>query len=120
MPSAPTPRFYVPEDHKEAMAEQFVAQLIFSMEHLQTEPNAPLADDFIDIVARVVAITLAADTHLSTPAKLRMGAETVAAHVLRHVKRYRAEEQETGESALNRVLVTNEIPEEMKQAWNDS
>lgn len=117
---APTPSFYLEDNHKEAMAEQYIAQSVFSVEHLLSEPGAPLADDMIDIIARAAAVILSADTHLTTPGKLRQGAETVAAHVLRHLKRYKAEEAETGTSALNRILASNPIPEEMKRYWNNS
>lgn len=119
-PQRAAPQFFVPDDQKEAMAEQFVAQMVFTIERLQSEPNAPIADDFLDIMARVAAAALSGDTHLTTPGKLRQGAETVAAHVLRHLKRYKAEEDETGVAALHRILATNEIPDEMKRYWNDS
>ncbi|APR51975.1 hypothetical protein CA223_06910 [Sphingomonas koreensis] len=115
-----TPQYFVEDVHKEGMAEQFVAQSIFSIEHLATQPNAPISDDMLDIVARIAAVILSADTHLNTPGKLRLGAETVAAHVLRHLKRYKAEETETGVAALHRILATNPIPEEMKRYWNNS
>lgn len=115
-----TPNFFVEDHHKEAMAEQFVAQMIFSLDRLSSAPNMPLADDFLDILARAAAAMLSADTQLSTPAKLRHGAETYVAHVLRHLKRFKAEEAETGVAAFHRILATNEIPEEMKRYWNDS
>mgnify|MGYP003579096078 CR=1 FL=1 len=117
---APQPKFYVEESHREAMAEQYVTQTVFSIEHLISEPNAPLADDFLDIVARVAAVILAADNRLVTPSKQREGVTTVAAHVLRHLKRYKAEEAVTGIPAMKRILATNEIPEEMKRYWNNS
>jgi len=117
---APKPNFFVGDDDKEAMAEQFLAQSVFSIERLASEPNAPLADDLLDIIARAAAAVLSADTHLNTPGKLRQGAETVAAHTLRHLKRYKAEEAETGVAALHRILATNPIPDEMKRYWNDS
>ncbi|WP_447724663.1 hypothetical protein [Sphingomonas koreensis] len=102
------------------MAEQFVAQTVFTIERLGTEPNAPIADDFLDIVARVAAAMLSGDTHLNTPGKLRQGAETVAAQILVHLKQYKKEEAETGVAVLHRILATNPIPEEMKRYWNDS
>lgn len=119
-PQSGTPQYFVPDHHKEAMAEQFVAQMMFTIERLQSEPNAPIADDFLDIVARAAAAALSGDTHLTTPGKLRQGAETVAAHILRHLKRYKAEEAETGVPALQRILGANAIPDEMKRYWNDS
>lgn len=117
---APKPQFFVAEEHRQAMAEQFVAQTIFTVERLGSKPNAPLADDVLDIVARVAAAMLSGDTHLDTPQKLRQGAETVAAHVLRHLKQYKAEEAETGIAALQRILASSSIPEEMKRYWNQS
>ncbi|MEG3182143.1 hypothetical protein [Sphingomonas sp. LT1P40] len=117
---APTPKFFVGDDHKEAMAEQFVAQMIFTLDRLTSEPGSPLADDFIDILARAAAVMLSADTNLDTPARQRQGAETVAVHILRHLKRYRAEEGETGRGAFYRILEANPIPDEMKRYWNDS
>lgn len=119
-PQGGTPQFFVPDHHKEAMAEQFVAQMVFTIERLQSEPNAPISDDFLDIVARAAAAALSGDTHLTTPGKLRQGAETVAAHILRHLKRYKAEEAKTGISALQRILASNAIPDEMKRHWNNS
>lgn len=117
---APTPTYFVDDTHKEAMAEQFVAQIIFSLERLSNLPGSPIADDFLDLLARAGAVMLAADTNLSTPAKQRLGAETLAAHILRHQKRYRAEEAETGTAAINRILASNPIPDEMRRYWNDS
>ncbi|RYG84544.1 MAG: hypothetical protein EON59_13260 [Alphaproteobacteria bacterium] len=117
---APEPQFFVSDADKEAMAGQLVAHTTFGIERLASEAHAPLADDFLDILARASAAMIAADTHLDTPAKLRLGAETVASHVLRHLKRYRAEAEETGTAAFHRILSENEIPEVMKKAWNDS
>lgn len=115
----PGPKYYVEDGKKEAMAEQYIAQSVFSVERLLSEPGAPLADDMLDIIARAAAVLLAADTNLNTPGKLRQGAETVAAHVLRHLKRYKAEEAETGTAAFHRILASNPIPEEMKRYWNN-
>lgn len=122
----PTPQFYVSDGHKDAMAGQFAAQAIFSIERLALKENPDLeadfliADDFVDIVARVAAAMIAADTNFDTPAKLRLGAETFASHVLRHAKRYREEQAETGVATLHRMLGENEIPDEMKRHWNNS
>ncbi|ATY32614.1 hypothetical protein CVN68_12040 [Sphingomonas psychrotolerans] len=60
------------------------------------------------------------DTNLRTPRDLRLGAEPVASHVLRHQARYRAEEAGSGSTAFNRMLAQHEIPEAMKKAWGDS
>ena len=115
-----TPQFFISDADKEAMVEQLVPQTIFAMERLATEANAPLADDFLDILARAAAAILAADTNLTTPQLRRLGAETVATHVLRHLDRYRAEEAETGMSAFHRMLGSYEIPEAVRKTWSDS
>jgi hypothetical protein len=115
-----TPQFFISDEDKEAMVEQLVPQTIYAMERLATVEKAPLADDYLDIVARAAAAMLAADTNLDTPAKRRLGAETVAAHILRHLDRYRAEEAETGIAAFHRVLGGYEVPDALKQAWRDS
>jgi len=116
----PTPQYFVSDAGKEAMAGQLVAQTIFGMERLAEIENAPLSDDFIDILARAAGAVLAMDTNLKTPGKRRLAAETVAVHVLRHLNRYRAEEAETGHFTFLRMLAENEIPEAMKKSWNDS
>ena len=115
-----TPQFFISDADKEAMVEQLVPQTVFAMERLATEENAPLADDFLDILARAAAAMLAADTNLNTPAKRRLGAETVAAHISRHLERYRAEEAKTGTPAFHRILASYEIPDTLKKAWSDS
>ena len=116
----PEPQFFVSDENKEAMVGQYVAQTIFAIERLGNTPDAPLADDFLDIVARAAAVMLAADTNLSTPGKRRLGAEAVATHVLRHLNRYSAEQAETGTPVLHRMLAENEIPPEMRKTWNNS
>jgi hypothetical protein len=116
----PAPRFYVSDAHKEAMAEQVIAQTVFSLDRLGSEPGAPLADDLMDMFGRAFAAALAADTNLNTPAKLRDGVEAVAVHVVGHLKRYVEEQRETGISTLQRMIAAHPIPEEMKRAWNDS
>lgn len=116
----PTPQFYISDADKEAMVEQLVPQTVFAMERLATVEKAPLADDFLDIFARAAAVMLAADTNLTTPQLRRLGADTVATHVLRHMERYRAEEAETGIAAFHRVLGSYEIPDAIKKTWNDS
>lgn len=117
---ARTPQFFLSDEDKEAMAGQLVAQTIFVMERTASIADAPLADDFIDILARAAAVMLAADTNLKTPGKRRAGAETVAAHILRHMNRYRAEETETGVYTIHRMLAENPIPEALRKAWEDS
>lgn len=117
---APAPQFYVTDEDKESMVGQLVAHTIFGIERLGSTPNAPLADDFLDLLARASAVMLAADSNLDTPQKRRLGAETVAVHVLRHLNRYREEEAQTGTLAFHRMLAENEIPEVMKKAWNNS
>lgn len=117
---APQPQFFVSDWDKEGMVGQLVAHTIFGIERLGSVPDAPLADDFLDLLARGCAVMLAADTNLDTPQKRRLGAETVAAHVLRHLNRYCDEEAETGTLTFHRMLAENEIPEEMKKAWNNS
>ena len=117
---APQPKFYVEESHREAMAEQYVTQTVFSIEHLVSGPNAPLAHGFLEIVARVAAVILAADNRLVTPSKQREGVTTVAAHVLRHLKRYKAEEAVTGTPAMKGIPAATEIPEEMERYWSNS
>lgn len=119
-PQTPTPKFFVDDDVKEDMAGQLVAQTIFGIERRQSPPGSLLADDFIDLVARPLAALLAADINLKTPRDLRLGADTVAAYILKHAVRYRAEEAETGVTAFNRMLAENPIPDEMRKAWNDS
>jgi hypothetical protein len=114
------PQFFVGDDDKEGMVGQLVAHTIFGIERLGSVPNAPLADDFIDIVSRAVAVMLAADTNLDTPRNRRLAAETVAVHVLRHLNRYRDEAAETGATTFHRMLVENPIPDAMRKAWDDS
>jgi hypothetical protein len=116
---AATPQFYVSDQDKEFMVGQLVSHTIFGIERLGSEPEVPLADDFIDVLARAAAVMLAADTNLKTPRDLRLGAETVAAHVLRHLVRYRAEEAETGSATFHRMLAQHEIPEVMRKAWDN-
>lgn len=115
-----TPQFFVSDADKDAMVGQLVAQTIFGIERLGDRPDASLADDFLDIIARAAAVMLAADTNLSTPAKRRLGADTVAAHALRHLNRYTAEQDESGMLALHRMLAENEIPAAMRKAWDNS
>lgn len=116
----PAPQFFVADEQKEAMAEQLVAQTMFSLERLSNVPGGAHADDFLDLFGRSFAAVLAADTNLNTPAKLREGVEAVAVHVFRHLKRYVEEQRETGVPALDRMIAAHPIPEEMKRAWNDS
>jgi hypothetical protein len=113
------PQFYVSEHDKEFMVGQLVSHTIFGIERLGSMPDVPLADDFIDVLSRAAAVMLAADTNLKTPRDLRLGAETVAAHVLKHLVRYRAEEAETGSTTFNRMLAQHEIPEVMRKAWDN-
>jgi len=117
---APTPQFFISDENKEAMAEQLVPQVIYAMERMATIEKAPLADDFIDIFARAVGVMLAADTNIDTPQKERLGAETVANHILRHLRRYKAEEEREGTAAFHRMLASYELPDELKRAWQDS
>ncbi|MDF2386578.1 hypothetical protein JMG10_34265 [Nostoc ellipsosporum NOK] len=102
------------------MAEQLVAQTMFALERLGDRPGAPIADDFLDTLSRACAALLAADTNLNTPAKQRQGAETVAIHIVRHLRRYREEQSETGVSAFQRMVSSQEIPEEMRRSWSNS
>lgn len=117
---APTPQFFVSDHDKEFMAGQLVAHTIFGIERLGPGTEVPLADDFLDVLTRAAAVMLAADTNLKTPGKQRLGAETVAAHVLRHMKRYRAEEAETGTFTIHRMIAENPVPEAMRKAWDNS
>lgn len=117
---APTPQFFISDEDKEAMVGQLVSQTIFIMERKASIANAPLADDYLDILARAAAVMIAADTNLTTPGKRRAGAETVAAHVYRHINRYRAEDAETGHFTFHRMLAENPIPDVMRKSWEDS
>ena len=116
----PAPQFFVGDTDKEHMVGQLVAHTIFGIERLGSMPNALLADDFLDVLARAAAVMRAADSNLDTPQKRRLGAETVAAHVLRHLNRYRDEAEKTGSLTFHRMMAENEIPDVMKRAWDDS
>lgn len=117
---APTPQFFISDKDKEGLVEQVVPQIIYAMERMGTVPEAPLADDFLDIFARAAAVMLAADTNFKTPRDLRLGAETMAVHVLGHMIRYRAEAEQSGRPAFHRMLADYEMPEEIKRAWENS
>lgn len=118
--SGTAPEFHISETNKEAMIRQLVPQTVFALERLADVENAPLADDFVDLFARAAAVMLAADTNLDTSQKQRLGAETVAAHVLRHLKRYVAEQEQEGQTVFHQLLAGYDIPEELRRAWQDS
>lgn len=116
----PTPQFFVSDADKEAMVEQFIPQTLYALEHMVAEESPPLIDDLIDVIARAAAVIIAADRALQTPAKRRLGAETIAAHVLRHVNRYHTEEKETGIPPLERILDNFVVPDALRKAWGDN
>ncbi|UYY60081.1 hypothetical protein [Sphingomonas sp. S2-65] len=108
------------DDNKDDLVRQIVPQAIFSLDRMGQTPGAPLADDFIDLFSRACAMMLAADTNLNTSQKLRLGAEAVSSHVLRHLKRYRAYQDEHGGTVLGEILEENPVPDVVKQAWLSS
>lgn len=114
-----TPQFHVSDDHKDALVQQFVTQALYALERMSADPAAPIADDYIDTFARCIAVMLAADTRITTPQKQRLGAETAAAHVLRHLKNFQAFQQEQGGTVLQEMMEASPIPDEVKRAWEN-
>jgi hypothetical protein len=104
MPPRTPPNFNLSDDEKLALVQQLVPTLLGTI-NAMSPPGAPLADDFIDLLAQAIGMMLAADTHIDTPKKVRLGVETAANHVGRHLKAFRAAQDEMGgESFLMRLL----------------
>lgn len=109
--------FNVSDEGKQDLVEQMVPQAVNAINALSTGHG--LANDVVDVLANALGMMLAGDTNLDTPQKLRLGAETVAQHVLRHAKRYKAQQDtEGGETVLRQLLDSYEMPEALKKGLN--